>query len=352
LRIVLLSALLIVTWPHAYATEVANLYAARGPMDPQKPDDREEAFRVALNQVLVRITGSKDAATSPLLAELFPDAGRYVLQYRPAEENSLWVSLDGAAIENILRRAGQTVWSNDRPLIMVWLAVDWGQGEREIVAGDDADRNPGAARSIDRNQLLREQLQDSALQRGLPIEFPLLDAEDLEAISFSDIWGGFDDRLVEASARYGTTAVLVGRVRPAAAQPYRWTLHVGSEVHQYAVPPAEVIDQIADTLVAEFAVAGNESLETVMLTINGVDSLAAYGAVQRIMGTLNPVESFMIETVSGNRVRYVVQVYGGAERLARALGRSGKLEPGSEFSRGTDAGNGPVFDSLEFVYHP
>jgi hypothetical protein len=117
------------------------------------------------------------------------------------------------------------------------------------------------------------------------------------------------------------------------------------------VEPAEVLDRVADTLVAEFAFSGDVPLETVQLTISGVSSLPAYGAVQRIMADLNPVESYRIDAVSGDRLRYVVQVYGGAERLARALELSGKLQRGSGLS-GIDAGQLSGFDSLDFSYQP
>lgn len=337
--------------PSAKAIEVADLYAAEVPLDPADPASREAAYRAALDQVLVKITGASDAADSPLLDELFPNPARFVLQYRPAENNQLWVSLDGAAIESILRRASQTVWGSDRPLTMVWVAVDWGQGEREIIGADGGDRNPGAQRTIDRNRLLRELLQDEAHRRGIPIAFPLLDTKDLQEINFSDIWGGFDDRLVEASARYGAAAVLIGRVRPSAAQPYRWTFHLGNEMSQFMVEPGDIIDRVADALFAEFAFSGNVPIETVSLTISGIHSLADYGAVQRIMAALNPVESYQVDSVTGDRLRFVVQVYGGADRLARALELSGKLARGSGLS-GIDAGQLPGFDSLEFSYQP
>jgi hypothetical protein len=337
---------------NAAAIEVPELYTAQVSLDPTDPGARDDTYRAALNQVLLRVTGQVDAGESPLLAELFPNPAQYVLQYRPGEDNSLWVSLDGAAIENVLRRAGQPVWGSDRPLTMVWLAVDWGQGEREIVGADDGDRSPGTQRTIDRNRLLRERLQDAARLRGLPVAFPLLDTEDLEAINFSDIWGGFDERVLQASSRYGANAVLIGRVRPSAAQPFRWTFHLGNEVREFVAEPLQLVTQVADSLFAEYAFANNMPVETIKLTVSGVNSLSAYGSLYRLMEGLAPVDSFAIEAVSGDRIRYSVQVYGGVERLARALERNGKLQPGEEFGRGVDAGNVPEFDSLEFTYSP
>ncbi|MEQ9560931.1 MAG: DUF2066 domain-containing protein, partial [Woeseiaceae bacterium] len=73
--------------PLALAVEVPELYAAEVALDPADPASRDAAYRAALNQVLVRITGDSDAAALPLFAELFPNPARYVLQYRPAEDN-------------------------------------------------------------------------------------------------------------------------------------------------------------------------------------------------------------------------------------------------------------------------
>ena len=63
---------------------------------------------------------------------LFPNPSAYIVQFRPGEDDTLWVSFDGDAIERVLRQAGQTVWGSDRPLTLVWLAVDWGQGAAPV----------------------------------------------------------------------------------------------------------------------------------------------------------------------------------------------------------------------------
>src|SRR5690606_30642667 len=159
-------------------------------------------------------------------------------------------TLDGAAIERILRSANVTVWGNDRPLTLVWLAVDWGQGEREIVAAGDAPMDAEAALRIERNRLLRERVHEAATRRGIPVAFPLLDAEDLQQVNFADVWGGFDDRLLAASHRYGASSVLVGRLRPGAVGGNRWSWHFGPEQREWSGEPEEVIARLADALAA------------------------------------------------------------------------------------------------------
>ena len=335
------------------AIEFDSLYTVQVPIDPRDPGAQEKAFASAVNEVLIRVTGSTAAAESPALLDMFTDPVRFVRRFKRGPDNSLVVTLDGTAIETMLRRAGTTIWGSERPLTVVWLAVDWGQGEREIVASDDPGRAPAASRSIDRNRLLRERVQRIAAIRGLPIAFPLLDAEDLVNIEFSDIWGGFDDRLLLASDRYAAESVLVGRIRPDTLQAHRWTWYFGNARQNWTGEPEDVVNRLADSLAAQFAFSGNAPLETISLTISGVASLNAYGELERYMASLSVVDGYEIDYVTGDRVRYRVQVRGGADRLSGALELSSMLEPEDPFGSltgGFDREPSADTGALEFRY--
>jgi hypothetical protein len=164
------------------AVEVASLYSAQVPFDQEERDPRALAYRAALVEVLLRVSGSELGSDPEMIELLFPNPTSYVVQFRPGADDTLWVSFDGDAIERVLRESGQTVWGSDRPLTLIWLAVDWGQGKREIIGADDAQRRRAEARSIDRNRLLRERVLELAERRGLPIVFPLLEF-DLSRVS-------------------------------------------------------------------------------------------------------------------------------------------------------------------------
>lgn len=320
--------LLVAAWlvPAADAVEVTALYTVEVTLDPDDPDAQSNAYRAALTEVLVRVTGTTAAADSEELAILFPNPARYVQQYRPGPDNTLAISLDGPTIERTLRQAGATVWGSDRPLTIIWLAIDWGLGDREIVAAGDPERLPGDGRSIDRNRLLRERVQAVATQRGLPIVFPLLDAEDLQSIGFIDIWGGFDDPLLEASARYEADSILVGRIRPNEMQPPRWTWYVGEQRFGWPGEPEEAINQLADALAARDAIRGDEVSEAIELTISGIDSVVAYGRVQQYMENLRIVDKLAIRSAQPDRITYEIEIQGGAERLNNVLSLSNLLE--------------------------
>ena len=336
-----------------------NLYTVTVPLDPLDPQAQQNAYKDALDRVLIRVTGSTDPVELEDLDAIFSTPSQYVLRFRARGQDKLEVSFDGDAIVELLRQRRHTIWVADRPLTMVWLAVDWGRGEREILAADTAARFPDGSRSVDRNAMLRERVEETARRRGIPILLPLLDTEDREKVSFGDIWGGFDQRLLKASKRYGASSILAGRVRIDSSGQNRWTYYFADEKFSWLGEPEEVIDKVADTLAALFAIRGDAVLDTYSLTVDGIDSLQAYGRVQQLIDNLGVVEDFRLKSVIGNKIEYAVSIYGDIERLDKALTGSGMLAPivMSNFADyGAEGKQSPVEFSdptrLEFSYLP
>mgnify|MGYP001812742230 FL=1 len=332
----------------ARAVEVPTLFTAEVPFDREADNPREDAYERALSEVLLRVSGSELGNNPVAIAELFPNPSSFVIQFRPGANDTLWVSFDGEAIEQILRNSGQLVWGADRPLTLVWLAVDWGQGSREIIAADDPDRSESQGRSIDRNRRLRERMLQIAEQRGLPIVFPLLDTTDLQSVTFSDIWGGFDEGIIDASKRYDANSILIGRIRPSASRRENWTYYFSGTQRSWNGPPESIVAEVADLLAAEFAVGGNAPVETVTLSVSGIDSVQAYGSVQSLLADVSLIESFVIVEVVGDRVSYRIDVRGGAGRLSRALRFNGLVAQDNMNRIGEDR----TAATLEFFYTP
>lgn len=335
----------------AWAVEMPTLYTAEVAFDQEADDPRLDAYEAALREVLTRVSGSELTNDAELVEELFPNPSAYVVRFRKGAADTMAVTFDGEAIENTLRRAGQTVWGSDRPLTLVWLAVDWGQGQREIIAADDADVSDDTGRSIDRNRMLRERILDVAARRGLPVVFPLLDSTDLQNVSFSDIWGGFDEDLLEASKRYEVQSVLIGRIRPESSQRNRWDYHFGAENRAWSGEPEGVLNQVAELLAQEFAISSDSPIRVVQLTVSGIVSVEHYGEVQKMLADTNIIDRFAVTRVEGDSLHYDVAVHGGSERLRRALRFGGLLEEDDErveFLGSPD----PLSQELKFFYNP
>ena len=351
---ILLSMLVLTGIPTAWAVEVATLYTAQVALDEEQDNARQEAYKAALSEVLLRVSGTQLSSDPEMIELLFPSPASYVVQFRPGEDETLWVTFDGEAIEAVLRQSGQTVWGSERPVTLIWLAVDWGQGDREIIAAGDPDQSRDAGRSIDRNRLLRQRVLDMAERRGLPVLFPLMDTVDQQNVTFSDIWGGFDEQLLVASERYEADSVLVGRIRPDSNQRNRWNYYFAQDERIWNGEPELVLGLVADQLADEFAIRGDAPLEYVDLNVSGIDSVEAYGEIQNMLAATNLIESFTISEIVGDRIRFRVEAVGGLDRLRRALRFNGLIEQnGFDGDRIGIESLGPTMNaSLEFFYSP
>ncbi len=397
-------ALLLAAAP-ASARVVRDLYTVVEPVQGQDATERLGAFRDALAQVFVRVSGDAQAGADAKLQAALQDPARFVQEYRyeqapatapavtpagaavagsaagagaPAPAPSaavagtspaatapgtapapgalasptsaasprsaapaalgLWVRFDPDAVRAALRQAGLPVWGDARPTTLLWLAVEDGV-RRSILAEDD--QSP-----------LEQALLAAASARGVPVILPLMDLEDERNVSFGDLWGGFSAPVRAASARYGTHAILVGRIRHFAGGPWsaRWTLYSGTRTSRWrttadAEAPllAAGVDGLADRLAAQFALpAGASARGLVEIEITGVRSLADYARARAYLRGLSPVLHVQTVAVAPDRARFRLEVQGDAQGLEQAIGLGRTLTPAPAAGPVTLGGGGPT----------
>ncbi len=332
-----------------------SLYSARVDFDARAGQTRDEAYEAALKVVLFRVSGSELSGNPELIAEVFPNPSDYVIQFRPGEDDTLWVSFDGEALENTLRRAGQLVWGGDRPPTLVIMALDLGTGERELIGATAAEVDDSELPDvIDYDSLFRDRILAAAEARGIPVVLPLLDAEDIATFTFADVWGGFEEPVLAAARRYGVESVLIGKLRADDMRLDRWTYFFASEQYSWTGEPETVIGLTADRLAQEYAIGGDEPLRSVDLSVSGVMSVEAYGSLQVLLKKVPVIEDIRLVGVDGDRIDYRVTAYGGAYRLGRALRLGGLIEEERfDVQEPSTVPRDPRFtEQLNFYYNP
>jgi hypothetical protein len=300
----------------ARAVTVPDLYEAEVPVESQSADERSDAVRQALAAVLVRVTGRPGVAADPALSGLLEDAESFMQQFGYTADETLRVGFDGAALRDALLDAGQPVWGSERPATVLWLAFDSGGGRRALI-GADSDSD------------VVELLESIATLRGVPLILPLLDSEDLSRVSFSDVWGGFDEVLLAASERYGADAVLIGRAARSSdgRMLVRWLLHFRGQREEWRGSLDDGIQRAADRYAETFAPAGDRTLRALRIDVAGIDGLRAYGAVSQFLEELTLVQSVGVEEINGDTIVFRVALRGEPSTLDRAISLGRMLEP-------------------------
>jgi hypothetical protein len=292
------------------AEPLGDLYSVTVPYS----GDNDAAFREAMRDVLTRVTGRSDAPDLPNLAPLVAQASRYVTSFRRAAGNQLTVSFNGPAIENAVDASGLAFWGNERPVTLVWLALDRGGGRRALVSASDTSAE-------------KELVDSSAARRGLPLAWP--DAGDDLVRAMQQAWSGDHDALVDAARRYGADGVLVGRARQTAAGSYdvEWNFTATGASDGVSgdleAGPALAAERYAGIYASQGASQRSEHT----VTVSGIATLEAYAATLRTLTKLAPVRGVAVDEVNADAVSFRVNVRGDPDALNQAILRDGRLQP-------------------------
>ena len=326
------------------AAVFAELYSVTVAPAPDALDRRAEAIRLGMSQLLTRVTGRLDARFHPDLMPLIESAETHMRSYNPLDRERVRVEFIPSRVDQWLETLGWPVWGAERPMTLLWVAVDGGWGERAILTARLADPAtvPDERMSPEMLELMQavgEELRLAADERGLPLTLPTMDALDVQAISFVDLWGGFDERIARASSRYPVDAHLVVRVRVSdVGYDVRSTL-----VHEEAIRVVtsrglrDGLDWLADDFAAEFSMAGGR--RSFPLTVLDVGSLTDYGAVMTYLEALSVLDSVEVEALGGRVLDVMLTTRSEEDVLRRVLALDGVLLPANAGDGDADSGS-------------
>lgn len=358
----------------AQGAVVNGLYEASVPVPDQTAPARATALQQALAAVLVKVTGERTAGGVPSLAGLLKDPNRFLQQYHYEQTQDtdgnapasgvtyfdltrnggiltiagtglvLHAKFDPDAVDQAVLGAGEPVWGRERPATLVWLAIQ--------------DANNRTILSATNNPAVVQAMKAVATQRGVPLIFPAMDAQDQQAIAFTDIWTSNAAVIQQASARYKADAILVGDVYLMSAGQYavRWQLTFGGSVQAWsgitgdlATIAADGLQTAADNYAKHYAIlAGSLGESNVLVQVDGIDSIDAYAQVLAYLNTLTPVKSVRVRQVANGSVSFSIDTRSSVDNLAQAITLGDLLKPEAEFAPVPSAGSTtmPAIDGM------
>ena len=156
-----------------------------------------------------------------------------------------------------------------------------------------------------------------------------MDLQDSSTLRVSDVWGGFQGPVLQASERYRADAVLAAAVESPAVGIWeaRWTAILEGEVLTWTtesdlleVTLEEGIDGLADLLAARYVPASvSTSVADVTITVADVSDVDQYARVLQYLQSLNPVEEIRVTGVEPGQVRFLLTAHGGEAAVVQAI---------------------------------
>ncbi len=337
----LLAALLLSQPVHAALVD--DIYRAAVPVLGRDAATLRDARRAGLGEVIVKASGDMAATDSPLVVAALAEAERYLLSYSYEEGRdqalSLRLEYDALAVQQLLRSAGLSLWTANRPEVLAWLVVS-DAGRRRFVTLDA---------SPDEDQSLRRSFQ----RRGVPLRTPLYDLEDSAAISPGEAWRQSSVALIDASRRYRDVELLAGRVARLSGGAWlgdwrfldngRWITRSVSVDSLEAFTDAGA-DFVATTLAGRYAVTlAPDADQRHRVTLRGVRSYADYVDLQRALLSLEAVSRVVPESLLGDQVSLRIEAEADVRQLARII----ELDPRFVALPASPAGKGLQYEWIQ-----
>lgn len=325
--LLLLNGCLLVISVSGQAIEVSGLYEAEQLVTSQGRAERKKIIRSALLDVLIKISGNTNIALSPGIPQLLDRSSQFLQQYRYRSEQQqhdsetgvvrnkqyLWVRFDKKSLDTALRKLELAIWGRNRPATLAWIAVEQ-KGQRQLLAGSETSQ-------------LSEVILKKAQSRGIPLDLPLLDLEDQQKIKVTDVLGGFQETILNASRRYSVDAVLVGRLRQLSNQRWqgRWTLNLAGREYNWSEQGdldsvvSFAIDGVTSTLASNFIrMPSNEAAE-VRVLVTDIFNLKDYARSDRFLSGLDGVMEVEPEKVASQSILFKVTLRGDRQSLLQAV---------------------------------
>ena len=287
-------------------------------------EDRSDATvdlgaREALESVLLERSGDRDLLTHPAVVAALETArsSLSLYQFELIDGQMRFVAhIDPAIIESLIKEANGTLWAEPPPPLLLWLVIDDVDGRR---FGNTPAEQP-----------LWEALDVAFTELGVSLRQPLYDLPDAVLVSPETLWRRDYGPIVEASARYGASQIMMGRLIALSAGRY-----IGEWIYRDETVEQSISVQAASTLALvepglalamgevrrQYAVALSENNDqgTLRVSVRNVVSLQDYQAVTRLMAGIQTLDHVRPVAVEGDTLTLELRGISDPETLSRLM---------------------------------
>lgn len=287
----------------AFALKVTSLYQVEVSIVSQTEDIKEQAIQEGFAQVLMKVSGDPNILDNPLIRANVRRADYYVQDYSfssPSTSSSLYtivINYSEPDVKRLLKKAGEQFWSDNRPLLLVWLAVT-DQDNNTTIIDSESELNAFA------------NMSHLGKKVGLPLIFPMMDVDDLSKVSDTDISNKSLDALNSAAQRYSPDGLLIGNVHVIdGGIDGDWELLVGDKKWDWSLTDASIegmasgiVNIVSQTLAKYYVVKNPGNVVSFKMNIKNVTHRQDLLAVMDYIKQISSVRKVKVAQVTSDQV--------------------------------------------------
>ncbi len=306
------------------AQELRPIYELEISVREEEGIDQTKLIRQAIEEVLVRTSGSDKVLNLDLVKEALSYPDKYVKQlsyHQRATERSIKILFNENLINQLLTKVKRPAWQKERPLVLVWLMK-----EQEWIGPDTPP--------------FSDEMAQVLTKRAIPFVFPLLDLVDVAQVSELDVCNGVLEPLRESAKRYNPDVILLGRLQNHIDQwQGNWTLlKENSEVLTWSNEAQNLnilLNETAEELAlklrgASVNVAENDVVEKAVtrhlsLAVVGILNVEQYTKVLEYLRQLPTVVEVEVSQIMPEKTVFNLQMTADKETLIKSINEGSLL---------------------------
>lgn len=304
--------------------EVSQLYEVEVPV-ASRMVNQPQLMQQGLREVLVRVSGTEKVLSLESVNKALSETDKYISKFsyhqRSAQERTLKMIFNETLINQLLNSIGQKVWGKNRPLVLVWLAVEKGGATHWV--GADADAG------------LTKELEKAFDKRKIPVVLPMFDLAETQYLTENETSDEADGTLQRMSTRYKPEVVLKGKLIAVNDEwQSHWTLLRNGEKNSWDSSAAP-LDKILNTAVEELSLriidqpiivsdAGEKVLKNLSISVSGILNAEQYNKVIAHLHSLPEVFAVEAEILMPEKTVFNVQTISSQEAIVKAI-HAGKI---------------------------
>lgn len=310
------------------AAQISQLDETLVQVESRSAGERKKAISAGLKNIVLKNSGAQASLTHPNIQAKIKNPASLLRQYGYQEiEGKLFlkVNFDHQQIIKLLRDAQLPVWGKQRPLTLMWLVEENGEG-RQII--NDASLLES-----------RTQFQLASENSGVPLMFPVMDLDDNMKVAVSDIRGMFVDQVANASQRYQADYFVMASLdtRGGEEVKYQFSLYPKGSGQSLLAPLTmkrgiagdtrlaviDIISAVSDYYVSQYAIADSGIDLDSYVTFIDITEMKQLVEIEKYLKQLSAVKSVQLTQLHGTSVKFKLDLFGTVEDLHRLM----KLEP-------------------------